>query len=69
MDLVPHIPHLNGLEIQFMKMHIDREPLTDRTVAYDGHMVNGAGHARTIADGPADNGFTNGYGPPSSTYF
>ncbi|KAL4768907.1 hypothetical protein BDW60DRAFT_114198 [Aspergillus nidulans var. acristatus] len=26
MDLVPHIPHLHGLDIQFLKMHIDREP-------------------------------------------
>lgn len=66
---MPHIPHLNGLDIQFMKMHIDREPWRDRTVAYDGQVVNGAGHARATADVPV-NGFTNGYGPPpSSTYF
>ncbi|KAL4985584.1 hypothetical protein BDW68DRAFT_164933 [Aspergillus falconensis] len=29
MDLVPHIPHLHGLDIQFLKMHIDREPSYD----------------------------------------
>lgn len=26
MDIVPHVPHLHGLPIQFMKMHIDEEP-------------------------------------------
>lgn len=26
MDLVPHIPHLNGLELEFMSMHVDPEP-------------------------------------------
>lgn len=28
MDLVPHIPHLNGLELEFMSMHVDPEPAT-----------------------------------------
>ncbi|KAJ5276478.1 hypothetical protein N7524_002631 [Penicillium chrysogenum] len=25
-DLVPHIPHLHGLELQFLSMHVDPEP-------------------------------------------
>jgi hypothetical protein len=63
MDLVPHIPHLNGLEIQFLKMHVDREPSFDRQVAFEGQ-VNGAAfyspEGREAA--VSMNGLTNGYG-------
>ncbi|KAI9931856.1 hos4 protein [Aspergillus wentii] len=32
MDLVPHIPHLHGLDIQFLRMHIDHEPSPEAPV-------------------------------------
>lgn len=60
MDLVPHIPHLHGLEIQLLKMHIDREP-----VPFDGQQMNGnafypaENYDRLSA---SINGLTNGYG-------
>lgn len=64
MDLVPHIPHLNGLDIEFLKMHIDQEPSHgDFSNPSDGPKVNGNGYY------PADhhetaavNGLTNGFG-------
>lgn len=56
MDLVPHIPHLHGLEIQFQKMHIDREP-------QDGPAVNGNAFSENHDSVSAlVNGLTNGYG-------
>ncbi|KAL1971131.1 hypothetical protein VTN77DRAFT_82 [Rasamsonia byssochlamydoides] len=62
MDLVPHIPHLHGLEIQFLKMHIDREP-------QDSQQVNGNAFYSENHDGmSAPNGLTNGYGRRPSTY-
>ncbi|KAJ5084612.1 hypothetical protein NUU61_009191 [Penicillium alfredii] len=60
MDLVPHIPHLNGLEFQFLSMHIDQEPVPG---TFGSLQPNG--HA------PETNGstFLNGFGPSrSSTY-
>jgi hypothetical protein len=66
MDLVPHIPHLNGLEIEFLKMHIDQEPSLhdDFSSSLEGPQVNGNGYY------PSDhheatatvNGLTNGFG-------
>ncbi|KAL2871112.1 putative histone deacetylase complex subunit (Hos4) [Aspergillus lucknowensis] len=50
MDLVPHIPHLQGLDIRFLKMHIDQEP--------SGHpsfplpQANGHIHGPSHADNP-----------------
>lgn len=73
MDLVPHIPHLHGLDIQLLKMHIDSEPTLDtpRTELpqTNGH-VYGLSHPENATDAHAPpNGLTNGYGPPRpSTY-
>jgi hypothetical protein len=58
MDLVPHIPHLHGLEIQLLKMHIDREP-----APFDGPQVNGnAFYPAENHDSFPVNGLTNGFG-------
>ncbi|KAJ5894125.1 hypothetical protein N7495_005816 [Penicillium taxi] len=57
MDLVPHIPHLNGLDLEFVSMHIDPEPsqpngqphLNGYTPAYietNGSGMNGHGYSR-----------------------
>lgn len=63
MDLVPHIPHLHGLDIQFLKMHIDREP--SATPSFDLPQPNG----HVSGPPPVEDGFpkgitslTNGYG-------
>ena len=63
MDLEPHIPHLNGLELEFMSMHIDPEPS-----AGPGLQTNGHAHS-TLAE---TNGSSvpNGHGyPRTGTYF
>ncbi|EGE02432.1 hypothetical protein TEQG_08607 [Trichophyton equinum CBS 127.97] len=39
MDLVPHIPHLHGLNITFVSMHIDPEP--SASLQDKSHIVNG----------------------------
>lgn len=66
MDLVPHIPHLHGLEIQLQKMHIDSEPPADTPVSdlqkANGHAF-GPSHAENGSEASAlANGLTNGYG-------
>ncbi|KAE8145004.1 hypothetical protein BDV25DRAFT_165592 [Aspergillus avenaceus] len=68
MDLVPHIPHLHGLDIQFLKMHIDQEPAIFNFSQPNGHIA-GPSHAEDSAELP--NGvksLTNGYGHRPSTY-
>ncbi|KAJ5678222.1 uncharacterized protein N7477_003855 [Penicillium maclennaniae] len=63
MDLEPHIPHLNGFELEFMSMHIDPEPS-----AGPGPHTNGHAHS-TLAEtngSPVPNG--HGY-PRTGTYF
>jgi ankyrin repeat protein len=59
-DLVPHIPHLNGLELEFLKMHIDHEPsfLTNHLSRpqMNGNVFLPAEPASSV------NGLTNGYG-------
>ena len=40
MDLVPHIPHLHGLDLQFLKMHIDQEARTNGHGPMEG-LTNG----------------------------
>lgn len=54
MDLVPHIPHLHGLDIQFLKMHIDREP--SATSSFDLPQPNG----HVSGPLPVEEGFPNG---------
>ncbi|KAL1849697.1 hypothetical protein Plec18170_007218 [Paecilomyces lecythidis] len=71
MDLVPHIPHLHGLDIQLLKMHVDSEPTLGAPLTEppqtNGH-VFGIPHSETATDAHA-NGLTNGYGPTRpSTY-
>ncbi|KAL2014671.1 hypothetical protein VTN00DRAFT_2196 [Thermoascus crustaceus] len=65
MDLVPHIPHLHGLDIQLLKMHIDSEPSADTPISElqqaNGHTL-GPPHAENSNDPPPlTNGLTNGY--------
>lgn len=59
-DLVPHIPHLNGLELEFLKMHIDQEP-SFLANHLSRPQVNGNAFLPTE---PASsvNGLSNGYG-------
>ncbi|KAF7592576.1 Set3 complex subunit with deacetylase activity, meiotic-specific repressor of sporulation proteins [Aspergillus hancockii] len=71
MDLVPHIPHLHGLDIQFLKMHIDQEPTAPLAFNFpqaNGH-ISGPSHVEDTAELPNGvKGFTNGYGHRPSTY-
>ncbi|KAL4810724.1 hypothetical protein BDV18DRAFT_155336 [Aspergillus unguis] len=55
MDLVPHIPHLHGLDIQFLKMHIDQEPNANPA---SPPLPNGHIHDNS---GLHEHGLTNGY--------
>ncbi|KAF7172799.1 hypothetical protein CNMCM5623_004935 [Aspergillus felis] len=66
MDLVPHVPHLHGLDIQFLRMHIDQEPSTAAPLL-ESAQPNGHGpdyaHLDNIHGFPAGiPGLTNGYG-------
>ncbi|KAJ5364119.1 uncharacterized protein N7496_009832 [Penicillium cataractarum] len=66
MDLVPHIPHLNGLDLEFMSMHLDPEPS-----AGTSHHTNGS-TTGTFAVGANGIGALNGHGPGyprPGTYF
>ena len=56
MDLVPHIPHLHGLNIKFIKMDIGQQPLADSAF---GPRVNGHVFGTPPAD---DRGLMNGFG-------
>lgn len=69
MDLVPHIPHLHGLDIQFLKMHIDQEPILNPVLPPQPNgFTNGPPHIGN----PGllyEQGLTNGYGHSQpSTY-
>ncbi|KAL2848121.1 hypothetical protein BJY01DRAFT_212312 [Aspergillus pseudoustus] len=63
MDLVPHIPHLHGLDIRFLKMHVDQAPSPNPPSPppqTNGH-INGPSHPGN----PGvlhEQGLTNGYG-------
>ncbi|KAL4953413.1 hypothetical protein BDW69DRAFT_184485 [Aspergillus filifer] len=59
MDLVPHIPHLHGLDIQFLKMHIDREP---DSIAIKPPQPNGINGPHVENPELHEQGLTNGYG-------
>ncbi|THC98609.1 hypothetical protein EYZ11_001887 [Aspergillus tanneri] len=63
MDLVPHVPHLHGLDIQFLKMHIDQEP--SMAPAFDLPQPNGHVAGPPLVGDRFSNGIkglTNGYG-------
>ncbi|KAL5337662.1 hypothetical protein BJX70DRAFT_368884 [Aspergillus crustosus] len=63
MDLVPHIPHLHGLDIRFLKMHIDQESIPNP--AFELPQANGHIHDPPHVDTaelPYEQGLTNGYG-------
>ncbi|KAL4779688.1 hypothetical protein BJX76DRAFT_351604 [Aspergillus varians] len=69
MDLVPHIPHLHGLDIQLLKMHIDQEPIPNPS--FQAPQPNGHIHGPPHVDNPGllIEGLTNGYGHSQpSTY-
>lgn len=53
MDLVPHIPHLHGLDIKFIRMNIGQEFVGSGF----GFQPNGY-----FGGSPAEDGFLNGYG-------
>ncbi|OXV06950.1 hypothetical protein Egran_05281, partial [Elaphomyces granulatus] len=62
LDLVPHIPHLNGLEIDLLNMHIDGEPVIDHPIP-ESPQVNG--HAFGFHHEESStvmNGLVNGFG-------
>lgn len=63
MDLVPHIPHLNGLRLDdFLTMHIDPEP------SFSNAQLNG--HAPAAIAETNGTGIPNGHGyPRAGTYF
>lgn len=72
MDIVPHVPHLHGLQIKFMKMHVDEEPghrqssLSDQQQS-NGHLDGGSnGGGDDGVGGP--NGFGSGRQQPIGTY-
>ncbi|KAF9895393.1 Set3 complex subunit [Aspergillus nanangensis] len=71
MDLVPHIPHLHGLDLQFLKMHIDEEPTAPS--AFEMPQANGHLSGPPPLEEPAGfpgglKGLTNGFGHRPSTY-
>lgn len=69
MDLVPHIPHLHGLNIQFLRMHIDNEPSAKEPLSKspqpNGHILESP-HVNGLAAGTRNlpNGF--GHARPST---
>ncbi|KAL4881309.1 hypothetical protein BJY04DRAFT_189596 [Aspergillus karnatakaensis] len=61
MDLVPHIPHLHGLDIRFLKMHIDQESAPAPFAPPQVNGVHGPPHV-DAAEMLHEQGLTNGYG-------
>lgn len=63
MDLVPHIPHLHGLDIHFLRMHIDKEPSAEEPVPKsqpNGHHVLESPHINGLSAGTGN--LSNGFG-------
>lgn len=56
MDLVPHIPHLNGLELEFLSMHVDPEPGTVSDMANLQPTGHAPGALAEVNGAPALNG-------------
>ena len=63
MDLVPHVPHLHGLDIQFLRMHIDGEPSAEDPITKppqpNGHFLESP-HVNGLF--PGASALPNGYG-------
>lgn len=57
MDLVPHIPHLHGLDIKFAHMNVGQEARSESSAL--GIHPNGYAFGSLGAE---DRGFINGYG-------
>lgn len=72
MDIVPHVPHLHGLNIQFLRMHIDAEPSASSSFSLpqpNGHFFGGPMYLEDNDLSAKPNGLANGYGHPRpSTY-
>jgi hypothetical protein len=69
MDLVPHKPHLNGLHIQLLRMHVDPEPSPDdpdEEPQKPNGIAHGPGSAEIVVKSPLTNGFVtpNGLAHP-----
>ncbi|KAJ6074731.1 uncharacterized protein N7446_002508 [Penicillium canescens] len=66
MELIPHVPHLQGLELQFLNMHIDSEP-SSANPSFGAPKLNGHGLDGSVETNGT--GLLNGYGHSrSSTY-
>lgn len=71
MDIIPHLPHLHGLNIQFLRMHIDHEPLAADEAMRNSPQPNGHHLEPSDVNGfsAGDKGLANGYGATRpSTY-
>ncbi|KAL2381952.1 hypothetical protein RJ035_006262 [Blastomyces gilchristii] len=69
MDLVPHVPHLHGLEIRTLRMHVDPEPGPE-TIQAERQLPNGIRSITPNIDSgpksPLTNGFITSNGHPHS---
>ncbi|PGH17329.1 hypothetical protein AJ79_01213 [Helicocarpus griseus UAMH5409] len=64
MDLVPHIPHLHGLDIRTLRMHVDPEPDAQAAEA-EPQLPNGIRSGTPILDSGAKSPLTNGFITPN----
>ncbi|EEH20682.2 hypothetical protein PABG_02913 [Paracoccidioides brasiliensis Pb03] len=60
MDLVPHIPHFHGLDIQTLRMHVDPEPDAE-TTDMKSQLPNGIRSGTPNADAGSKSPLTNGF--------
>jgi hypothetical protein len=67
-DLVPHIPHLNGLDLTFLSMHIDPEP-SDAPIVAENAQVNGHSSGILAAETNGSTGLNGHSLPRPGTYF
>lgn len=68
MDLVPHIPHLNGLDLDFLSMHIDPEPSVASNSA-ENTQLNGHPPDPITAETNGSTGLNGHSLPRPGTYF
>jgi len=66
MDLVPHIPHLSGLDLNFLSMHIDPEPVA--TPAAETTLLNGYSSGATPSEMNGSAGLNGHSLPQPGTY-